>query len=152
MANNISGDLQNLNHSFEPLNNNLKGKAPSNSQNESSQTSGIVNNVEKNIAINEAAKIEAAKIKEAKQQSKDEASKIEEAVATISEFMSLPIRSVNFTQDDGTDKTVIKVFDSENKELIKQFPSEEVLEIAQKIVDLRQDVDNKAGILLDESI
>lgn len=152
MANNISGDLQNLNHSFEPFSNKLKGKAPSNSQNESSQTSGIVNNVEKNIAINEAAKVEAAKIKEAKQQSKDEASKIEEAVATISEFMSLPIRSVNFTQDDGTDKTVIKVFDSENKELIKQFPSEEVLEIAQKIVDLRQDVDNKAGILLDESI
>lgn len=147
MANNISGDLQSINQSFDPFNSKLKASEPSVSQENKSQMQTEALNRSKNIANNEAAKVE-----QVKEQSQEEAAKIEAAVATISEFMSLPIRSVNFTQDDGTDKTIIKVFDSENKELIKQFPSEEVLEIAQKIVDLRQDVDNKAGILLDESI
>ena len=77
---------------------------------------------------------------------------IEEAIETITEFMSLPIRSVNFKQDDGSDRTVIKVFDADTKELIKQFPSDEVLAIAQRIVELRQDVDRKTGILLDEKV
>ncbi|WP_448546794.1 flagellar protein FlaG [Thalassotalea fusca] len=80
------------------------------------------------------------------------ASEIEDAIETITEFMSLPLRSVNFKQDDGSDKTIIKVFDADTKELIKQFPSDEVLEIAQRIVELRQDVDRKTGILLDEKV
>jgi len=81
-----------------------------------------------------------------------EAEKVSEAMKTIAEFINMPVRTVNFTQDDGSEKTVIKIFDSENKELIKQFPSEEILSIAQKIVALREDVSKKTGILLDESI
>lgn len=82
----------------------------------------------------------------------EEASKVSNAMKTISEFINMPIRTVNFTQDDGSEKTVIKIFDSESNELIKQFPSEEILSIAQKIVELREDVSKKTGILLDESI
>ncbi|WP_076419621.1 flagellar protein FlaG [Colwellia sp. UCD-KL20] len=82
----------------------------------------------------------------------DEANMVSDAMKTISEFINMPIRTVNFTQDDGSEKTVIKIFDSENNELIKQFPSEEILSIAQKIVELREDVSKKTGILLDESI
>lgn len=77
---------------------------------------------------------------------------LEDAVEVIADFMNLSIKNVNFAKDDGSDKTVIKVFDSESKELIKQFPSEEVLEIAQRIVELRQDVGKKTGILLDEKV
>ena len=71
---------------------------------------------------------------------------------TISEFMNVSTRNVNFHLDDSSEKTVIKVFDAQSKELIKQFPSEEVLDIAKKIIALRQDVGEKTGILLDEKV
>ena len=50
------------------------------------------------------------------------------------------------------EKTVIKIFDSESNELIRQFPSEEILSIAQRIIDLQHDISQKTGILLDENI
>ena len=83
---------------------------------------------------------------------KTESDLISDAMKTISEFISMPVRTVNFTQDDGSEKTVIKIYDSTSNELIKQFPSEEILLIAQRIVELQQDISQKTGILLDESI
>ena len=126
------------------------------------QTDGIKAENTANTKLTEVAnKILAKVVNEkdaAKEDEKDEEiaafeeEKIAEAMKTISDFISMPIRTVNFTQDDGSEKTVIKVFDSESKELIKQFPSEEILMIAQRIVELQQDVSKKTGILLDESI
>jgi flagellar protein FlaG len=81
-----------------------------------------------------------------------EKQQLKDAMSTISEFLNIPVRSVNFAKHEETSRTVIKIFDSENKELIKQIPSEEVLSIAQRIVKLQQDVGSKTGILLDENI
>ncbi|MFT5294063.1 MAG: flagellar protein FlaG [Colwellia sp.] len=92
------------------------------------------------------------KEKEIKEKALDESVNVSDAMKTISEFINMPVRTVNFTQDDGSEKTVIKIFDSESNELIKQFPSEEILSIAQRIIDLQQDISKKTGILLDESI
>jgi len=77
---------------------------------------------------------------------------LDESIEIISDFMNLSTKNVNFQKDDDSDRTVIKVFDAKTQELIKQFPSEEVLEIAQKIVELRQDLGAKTGILLDEKV
>ena len=66
--------------------------------------------------------------------------------------MNQPPRNVNFTKHDDSGKTVIKVFDKTNNELIKQFPSEEILMIAGKISSLHQEVGQQTGIFLDESI
>ena len=85
-------------------------------------------------------------------ESLDQSVNVSDAMKTISEFINMPVRTVNFTQDDGSEKTVIKIFDSESNDLIKQFPSEEILSIAQRIIDLQQDISQKTGILLDENI
>lgn len=77
---------------------------------------------------------------------------LEKALEVIESFMNLPRKNVNFAQHESSDKTIIKVFDAESQELIRQFPSEEALEIAQKIVELREDVGRKTGILLDEKV
>ena len=81
-------------------------------------------------------------------ESLDQSVNVSDAMKTISEFINMPVRTVNFTQDDGSEKTVIKIFDSESNELIKQFPSEEILSIAQRIIDLQQDISQKTGIFL----
>lgn len=83
---------------------------------------------------------------------KSDREELEEAVKAISDFVSIPNKNVNFAIDDSSDKTVIKVFDTDSQLLLKQFPSEEVLEIAERIIQLRQDVNEKSGILLDEKV
>ncbi len=77
---------------------------------------------------------------------------IDAAIEVVSNFMSQPPRNVNFTKDDSSGKTVIKVFDKDSQELIKQFPSDEILSIAGKISSLQQEVGKQTGIFLDESI
>ena len=77
---------------------------------------------------------------------------LEQAIAVVADFINQPPRNVNFTKDNDSGKTVIKVIDNESKELIKQFPSEELISIAQKIQALHQEVGEKAGILLDKRV
>lgn len=82
----------------------------------------------------------------------ENALELEEAVQVFTDFMQLSTQNVNFHKDETSEKTVIKVFDSESNDLIKQFPSEEVIDIAHKILELRQDIGLKTGILLDEQV
>jgi flagellar protein FlaG len=77
---------------------------------------------------------------------------LDAAIDVVSSFMNQPPRNVNFTKDNDSGKTVIKVFDLETKELIKQFPSEELISIAQKIQTLHQEVAERSGIFLDKRI
>ncbi|SEK49739.1 Uncharacterized conserved protein, FlaG/YvyC family [Colwellia chukchiensis] len=102
---------------------------------------------------NEASASNASKPQTASElKNEQESLVLDEALEVIADFMQLSSRNINFQQDDVSDKTVIKFFDTESKELIKQFPSEEVLEIAQKIIALRQDVGEKTGIFLEEKV
>ncbi len=54
-------------------------------------------------------------------------------------------RELNFSVDDKSGKTIIKVIDSETDEVIRQIPSEEVVEMAQMI-------DQHAGLLMDAKV
>lgn len=101
--------------------------------------------------LTEAAIKKSIKGKEEREVEEEE-EELKEAFETVSEFMSLYNRNVNFSLDEGSDKTIIKVFDSDSKELIKQFPSEDLLEMARKIHAVRQDIDLKTGIFLDEKV
>lgn len=99
-----------------------------------------------NTALKNAQDVQAQKTE------KESVKEMEQAFAEISEFMNLYNRNVNFSMDEKSDRTIIKVFDSDSKELIKQFPSEDLVKLAQKIRELRQDVDLKSGIFLDEKV
>jgi flagellar protein FlaG len=134
------------------------------------QTEAVDNDSTKAIALEKITAVEVKKSEELsnkvdisqeqldKDKKADEAkdlaqsANVADAMKTISEFINMPVRTVNFTQDDGSEKTVIKIFDSESNELIRQFPSEEILSIAQRIIELQQDISQKTGILLDENI
>lgn len=100
------------------------------------------------LSLNQTKNISTEQVEEDERK----APELEQAIEIISDFMQLSTKNVNFQQDNSSDKTVIKVFDGESKELIKQFPSEEILDIAKKIIELRQDVGAKTGILLDEKV
>lgn len=60
----------------------------------------------------------------------DQSAKVEQAVSQVNEFVQSLSRDLQFTVDQDSGRTVIKVLDSETKEVIRQIPPEELLRIA----------------------
>lgn len=72
---------------------------------------------------------------------------IESAVTQINEFVQTSSRQLNFSIDDGSNKQVVKVTDSESGEIIRQIPSEEVLKLSERLKELQTDVGTAVGLL-----
>lgn len=58
---------------------------------------------------------------------------LEAAVETLNREISVVQRALQFSIDDGTGRTVVKVTDKESGEVVRQIPSEEVLALAKRI-------------------
>jgi flagellar protein FlaG len=58
---------------------------------------------------------------------------LESAIRSVQQFVRPMSGSLEFSMDDSTGKTVIKVVDNSTNELIRQIPSEEMLEIARAL-------------------
>lgn len=69
------------------------------------------------------------------QTQKAEASRqqLEEAVKAVNDFLKPINNSIQFNLDDDTGKTIVKVIDLTTQDVIRQFPSEEMLSIAKAI-------------------
>ncbi|WP_108124476.1 flagellar protein FlaG [Saccharospirillum mangrovi] len=62
-----------------------------------------------------------------------EAEELELAVAKLNDYVQQTERKLNFQVDEESGLTVIRVFDKQSDELIRQIPSEEVVSLAQKL-------------------
>ncbi len=60
---------------------------------------------------------------------------LEKTVSEVSDFVQNIQRNLLFTVDDDSGETVIKVTDMETDDVIRQIPSEEVLQLQQYIKD-----------------
>lgn len=67
---------------------------------------------------------------------------VERAVQHLNELMSDSQRSLRFQVDELSGRTVITVLDSETKEVVRQIPSPEWLEVVRRL--------EQAGALIDE--
>ena len=74
-----------------------------------------------------------------------EQDRLDKTVEELSTLVQGLNRELNFSVDDDSGKTIIKVIDSETDEVIRQIPSEEVVEMAQMI-------DQHAGLLMDAKV
>jgi len=107
--------------------------------------------------ISQAVKAENVKaenvvnqVKEAeqvKQQSNPEFSHeiVEKTVASLNAFVQLMDRNVSFEIDTESGRDVISVFEKGTKELIRQIPSEETLELLKRM-------DKMVGVLFSENV
>lgn len=73
---------------------------------------------------------------------------LDEAVRNISGYVQNISRELNFRVDEELGRTVVTVSDRESGELIRQIPSEEMLEIARSVARLKEK--RAKGILFDE--
>ena len=62
---------------------------------------------------------------------------VEDAVATIQEFVQSVRHSINFAVDDDSGHVVVKVTDTETGDVIRQLPSEEALKLAENLSEVR---------------
>jgi len=63
--------------------------------------------------------------------------RVQDAVKNINDTFKALSRNLEFTVDAETDRTLVKVVDLETKEVIRQIPSPEVLEIAKAVDQLQ---------------
>jgi flagellar protein FlaG len=66
-------------------------------------------------------------------QAADEAQTVESAVSQISEFVQNFQRDLQFSVDKDSGRIVVKVLDSETKEVIRMIPTEETLRMAEQL-------------------
>lgn len=77
-------------------------------------------------------------------------SNIEQALDVISNAVS--IRSLTFSQDELSGKDIVTVLDSSTKEVIRQIPSEEVVQIARQVKRLQEEMNQAVGVLVDSKV
>lgn len=61
------------------------------------------------------------------------AEELEQAVATLNDYVQNTERKLNFQLDEDAGLTIIRVFDKQTDELIRQIPNEEAVSLAQKL-------------------
>jgi flagellar protein FlaG len=69
---------------------------------------------------------------------------VRRAVERLNELMSGMERSLRFAVDEGSGRTVITVINPTTKEIVRQIPSEELLEIARRLEQLGSLIDTSA--------
>jgi flagellar protein FlaG len=73
--------------------------------------------------------VDAVKAKEAAPSKKD----VEEAVAKLNKSVQSRAQGLEFSIDDDSNRTIIKVIDQTTKEVLRQIPTPEALQIAKSI-------------------
>jgi uncharacterized FlaG/YvyC family protein len=58
-----------------------------------------------------------------------------EAVQNLNDFVQKTRRELNFSVDEQTGRTVVKVIDHETKDVVRQIPAEEILEVARRVAE-----------------
>ena len=73
----------------------------------------------------------------------------EQALRSVSGYVQNISRELNFSVDEELNRTVVTVLDEETGEIIRQIPSEEMLELAKHISDAQESGDKQLskGIL-----
>lgn len=109
-------------------------------QAQTSQTGNEALTVEAVVAVSSAAQ---ATQKQPKLSAAEQLKQIEAAVSKLKEYADTQKRQLNFSIDEVSEQTVIKVFNASSGELVRQIPSEEALKLAERASQ------NSSGGLLD---
>ena len=84
-----------------------------------------------------AQSITADKTASAAPSSEASREEVEAAVATIQDFVQTVRRSLNFSLEEGSGRVVVKVTDAGSGDVIRQIPSEEALQLAENLSEVR---------------
>lgn len=102
------------------------------------------NNARAEVAISDRVQQEQARAAQAAQVEQEQentepsvSESIREAVSNLNEFSQSIRRNLSFSLQNETGRVVVEVTDSETGELIRKIPSDEALQIAERISETR---------------
>ncbi|MEH0022349.1 MAG: flagellar protein FlaG [Desulfobacter sp.] len=101
--------------------------------------------VEPPESVNRQVKADQAEGRVARDDEKISVKEVKEMLDAFQDLSETIQTKLSFTVDDTNNEIVVKVFDKESNELIRQFPSEEMLALQDKMTDL-------AGFLFNENV
>ena len=105
-----------------------------------------INILEKENSKNNNHRINLANSSEEKELSKDELKKeLKEKIEDINKITETLDENLSFKLHDGTEKMMVQVINIETKEVIKEMPPEEMLDLSARIHKM-------VGILIDEKV
>jgi len=85
--------------------------------------------VDKTVAPDESVVV----IQENQDEGQNQAEKLHVAVSQINDYVQNLQRNLQFSVDEVTGKDVVTIIDSETEQVIRQIPSEEILEVARHL-------------------
>ncbi|SBS25507.1 flagellar protein FlaG [Marinomonas aquimarina] len=77
---------------------------------------------------------------------------LQKAVEDINSMVESKNRQLRFSVDDSSGKPVITVLDSENEDVIREIPTEEVRRLAARIEELQSELGMATGLLVDSRV
>ena len=105
-------------------------------------TAGVIDDVKKSAS---QAQHYQSNADTATQQQPLEREQLEKVAQQLQDFMGEMNRSLQFQVDEDSGRDVIKVLDKTTGDVIKQYPSEEVLSLVSKLSET-------AGLLIDQTV
>jgi len=109
--------------------------------------------VERELATNTVTETQENSAQADSQERRGEGSRpLEQAVQEVQEFVQSQARNLAFDIDDGTNRSIVTVSDTESGEVIRQIPSDEVLRLAERIQTLQQDIGASVGVFVNRQV
>jgi len=106
-------------------------------------TAGAIDDVKKSAS--QAQQYQGSADTAMQQQQPLEREQLEKVAQQLQDFMGEMNRSLQFKVDEDSGRDVIKVLDKATGDVIKQYPSEEVLSLVSKLSET-------AGLLIDQTV
>ena len=126
------------------------GDSDANSRKVRPDGSEIFANTERvGIANADKRSSQQSQIAENRKQQTDEKS-VAEAIDNINANAKLRMRNLELSVNEELNRTVIKVVDAESGEMIRQIPSEKLLQLAEKLKESDEPTDVVSGLFLDD--
>ena len=98
------------------------------------------------VNVNEAA------TKGSLEQGKSLTDSLQQMTQSANLMSPLQVRKLEFSIAEESGRTVVKVIDKDNDDVIRQIPSEEFIRVAQKISDLSNQMSVAQGVLFDSKV
>ncbi|MGI5310130.1 flagellar protein FlaG [Rheinheimera sp. WS51] len=88
----------------------------------------------------------------AKKEVQPSEAEVEQALSIVNKAAVFEQRSLTFTMDEDSGRTVVKVIDKNTEQMIRQIPSEELLKVSQEIKKLQEEMGQSLGLLINSKV
>lgn len=77
---------------------------------------------------------------------------VDQALSVVNKAAVFEQRSLTFTMDEDSGRSVVKVIDKNTDQVIRQIPTEELLKVSQDIKKLQEEMGQSLGLLVNSKV